>query len=110
MKFNKFQNGRKWNILFYHSWVMQNWKRFYVAFISHGIFYSKMLLTNASLKKTEKNGKKRIKVPLQNGKRVTVYESTYEWVVFLTSEHRKDRSTRGSFCMEIEMLFSEFNR
>ena len=51
---------------------MQNWKHFYLAFISHGIFCSKMLLANASLEKTGKNGKNWIKVPLQNGKRVTV--------------------------------------
>ncbi len=71
------ENGKR-NILLYRSLVTQNWKRFYLAFISHGIFCSKMLLANTSLEKTEKNGKKRIKVPLQNGKRVTVYINTWK--------------------------------
>ena len=39
-------------------------------------FAAKTLLAKASLEITEKNGKKRIKVPLQNGKRVTVYAET----------------------------------
>ncbi len=34
---------------------MQNWKRFYLAFISHGIFCSKTLLANTSLEKTDKS-------------------------------------------------------
>ncbi len=74
----KMENGKR-NVLLYHSLVTQNWKRFYLAFISHGIFCSKTLLANASLEKTGKNGKKRIKVPLQNGKRVTVY-AVQEWI------------------------------
>ncbi len=65
------ENGKQ-NVLLYRSLVTQNWKHFYLAFISHGIFCSKTLLGNASLEKMGKNGKKWIKVPLQNFKRVTV--------------------------------------
>ncbi len=58
-----------------------------VAFISHGIFYSKTLLANTSLERMEKNGKKRIKVPLQNGKRVTVQSTHCTFLCTYLSVH-----------------------